>query len=93
MTARTNLLDTAALLATVEDARDMITRALGLATEEISGAAGVYLPEHREWMVASTAARAVAIGDWLRGEAFAIVERSGRLTTVADPLHTVGTRD
>lgn len=92
MSNRKNLIYTAALLATDADAKELLSNALGLGTE-IATVADVYLPEGREWKIATTEQRASAIGDWLRGEAFAVIERAGRLTTVADPLATVGTRD
>lgn len=77
-------------LAYVEDARDMISKILGIRSPELAYSV---LPTQREWMHASTYGRSHFIRSWLMAECAAVGDQSRRLVTCDDPIDVVGTRD
>lgn len=86
-----DVLNTASILATAEDAQKMIRRALKL--PETNHATDDLFPDERQWSRMPTAAKLIAIGKYLRSECYALADVCDRLVTVPDPLATVGTRD
>jgi hypothetical protein len=90
---RDNLILSACLEPSVDEAARRIQEALGIATGDV---AGVCLPSSRDWYRSTTAQRAMAIAEWLRAEAMDVVDQCTnpkRFVTMVDPNETVGTRD
>lgn len=89
--ARENKLYRVALLAEPQAAVLTLCRALGIGETAM---AADHMVDYRTWARLDTTGRMFAISTWLSAECAAIAEfNATAFFTVADPLHTVGTRD
>lgn len=85
-----NMLAFAANEVTAHDARDVLTKALGLA-EFPTDCAARNLPLEMEWKRMSSAERVIELGKWILAEAYEVVDRYSR--PVARPDHMNGSSE